>query len=72
MMKKLPGFMFYRDYAEAVRKMPEGRQLATLWALIDYGLDGEEKADGDWSEHFAVEVFRSRLDRSREIQNERR
>lgn len=30
--------MFYRSFAEAIRALPEDKQLEALWAVIDYGL----------------------------------
>lgn len=38
--------LFYRSFADAVKVLPESEQLAALWAVIDYGLDGTEPADG--------------------------
>lgn len=34
--------VFYRSFSEAIKKLPEEYQLAALWAVIDYGLDGQE------------------------------
>ena len=43
---KRDAVVFYRSFAEAVKQLPEGNQLAALWAIIDYGLDGIEPTDG--------------------------
>ena len=34
--------MFFRYFAEAIKKLPEEEQLKALWAIIDYGLEGKE------------------------------
>lgn len=34
--------MFYRSFSDAIKKLPEEYQLSALWAVIDYGLDGQE------------------------------
>lgn len=38
--------LFYRSFSDAVKALPEGEQLAALWAMIDYGLDGTEPESG--------------------------
>jgi len=38
--------VFYRSFSDAIKALPEGEQLAALWAVLDYGLDGTEPADG--------------------------
>lgn len=37
--------IFYRSFAKAIKHLPEEEQLKALWAIIDYGLDGEEPED---------------------------
>lgn len=34
--------VFYQSFAKAIKLMPKDKQLDALWAIIDYGLDGEE------------------------------
>ena len=34
--------VLYRSIAEAIKEYPKSKQLAALWAVIDYGLDGKE------------------------------
>lgn len=43
---KRDGMVFYRSWAESIKELPAGDQLSALWAVIDYGLDGIEPADG--------------------------
>lgn len=39
--------VFYRSFAESIKELPEEKQLAALWAVIDYGLDGSEPTDAE-------------------------
>ena len=34
--------LLYRSTLESIREFPKTKQLAALWAVIDYGLDGKE------------------------------
>lgn len=34
--------VFYRSFADAIRELDQKEQLAALWAVIDYALDGKE------------------------------
>lgn len=39
--------IFYRSFANAIKRLPPDEQLRALWAIIDYGLDGAEpECDG--------------------------
>ena len=38
--------IFYRSFADAIRNLPEEEQLKSLWAVINYALDGAEPEGG--------------------------
>ena len=37
-------FIFYRDWREALKKLPDKEKVEIYDAIVDYGLDGIEKA----------------------------
>lgn len=37
--------IFYSSFSKAIKRLPENQQLKALWAIIDYGLEGEEPED---------------------------
>ena len=43
---KRDSVLFYRSFAEAIKKLPENNQLDAFWAIVNYGLDGEVAEDG--------------------------
>lgn len=43
---KRDSVLFYRSFAEAIKKLPEKNQLDAFWAILNYGLDGEVAEDG--------------------------
>ena len=43
---KRDSVLFYRSFAEAIKKLPENNQLDAFWAILNYGLDGEVAEDG--------------------------
>lgn len=55
--------MFYRYFAEAIKKLPEEEQLKALWAIIDYGLEGKEPEE-DGVSKAVFYLAKPKIDRS--------
>jgi hypothetical protein len=55
MVKKRKSFVFPREFAEVVAKLPKRQQLRMLWAIINYGLYRQEpELDGIYSGMFSI------------------
>ncbi len=55
------GFVFYRSFANALRRLPKKHQLTLLWAIVDYALDAQEPPD-DPAVSACWELIRPQID----------